>query len=208
MKLFVEGGGDSNQLKSACREAFSKFITKAGINKRPRIVACGSRNSAYERFCSEIENDKPAILLVDSEMAVLTESQADNLSLADWQAWLHLRGSDGWQQPSKASDQQCHLVVECMENWFLADRATLKQFFGQHFQENVLPSIERPIEAISKDEVYRCLKNASRSSDKGVYQKGEHSFKLLALIDPQLAVAASAWAKRFIMVLKSTMEVQ
>jgi len=62
VKLFVEGGGDSNSLKTECRRGFTSFISKAGITRKPRIVACGSRRNAYESFCTEIANGGDALL--------------------------------------------------------------------------------------------------------------------------------------------------
>ena len=47
MRLYVEGGGDSSTLKTACRAGFSEFLRKAGLRGYlPRIVACGSRTNA------------------------------------------------------------------------------------------------------------------------------------------------------------------
>ena len=68
--LYVEGGGDTNALKTACREGFREFITKAGIKGRPRIVACGTRRDAFESFCTAIDQGEAAMLLVDSEAPV------------------------------------------------------------------------------------------------------------------------------------------
>jgi hypothetical protein len=67
VKLYVEGGGDTTELKGACREGFRTFISKAGIIKRPRIVACGSRRDAFESYCTAIASWEEALLLVDSE---------------------------------------------------------------------------------------------------------------------------------------------
>lgn len=206
MKLFVEGGGTSNQLRTACREGFSKFITAAGVSKRPRIVACGSREDAFDSFCTEIGCGNPAFLLVDSETAVAATAQAGT-EPENWQPWNHLRlrVGDEWEKPASATHKQCHLMVECMESWFMADRATLIGFFGQGFQESQLPPSSRPIECLSKATVYDGLKRATRPSRKGEYGKGDHSFKLLAEISPHLVMAASPWAKRFIDELKQAM---
>ena len=70
VKLYVEGGGDTNALRTACREGFTSFITKAGLVKRPRVVACGSRRDAFESFCTAIAVGEEAMLLVDSEAPV------------------------------------------------------------------------------------------------------------------------------------------
>ncbi|MDR0720595.1 MAG: hypothetical protein LBF78_13230, partial [Treponema sp.] len=53
VKIYVEGGGDTHTLRTACRRGFSGFLEKAGLKGyMPRIVACGSRNNAYADFCT------------------------------------------------------------------------------------------------------------------------------------------------------------
>lgn len=54
VKVFVEGGGDKNKaLDTQCRRGFSEFIRKAGLQGRmPRVVACGGRRAAFDRFCT------------------------------------------------------------------------------------------------------------------------------------------------------------
>lgn len=207
MKLYVEGGGDANTLKTSCREGFSRFITKAGVKKRPRVVACGSRRDAYESFCTAIANGEEAMLLVDSEAAI--SSGCQNGEPENWSPWAHLkqRPGDGWDKPNKAQERDCHLMVQVMESWFLADRETLKSFFGQYFKENQLPPATRAVEDVPKDDVYRALQNATADcKTKAPYGKGEHSFKLLAAIDPAKIVDALPWAKRFITELKKKMD--
>jgi len=67
-KLYVEGGGGSKLLRTECRAGFSVFLEKAGLrDAMPRIVACGSRNEAYDKFCIAVEHGQRAFLLVDSE---------------------------------------------------------------------------------------------------------------------------------------------
>ncbi len=49
---------------------------------------------------------------------------------------------------------------------------------------------------------YRALENATKNTKtKGIYGKGSHSFKLLALLDPSLIRRASPWADRFFQAL-------
>ncbi|SFB03724.1 protein of unknown function [Pseudomonas sp. NFIX10] len=206
MKLYVEGGGDAASLKTACREGFSKFLDKAGFKGRmPRIVACGSRGDAFDSFCTAIRNQEPAMLLVDSEAPLPEFVQPGDAQQPDdrarWLPWQHLqqRQGDGWQKPVGSDDWQCHLMVQCMESWFLADRRTLKEFFGQGFQENQLPAPGNSVEYVPKVQVYDALAKATRGcKSKSQYGKGEHSFKLLGLIDPNKVCEASPWAKRFI----------
>lgn len=208
VKLYVEGGGDSNILRTACREGFTTFITKAGLPKRPRVVACGSRADAFDAFCTAIGNGEEAMLLVDSEAAVADACRHPEDKPMDWKPWTHLkqRAGDGWDKPKNSSEFDCHLMTQCMETWFLADRATLAAFFGQGFRPNDLPADTNAIELVAKSEVYRSLERATRDCrTKGTYGKGEHSFKLLAAIDPARVTAASPWARRFVEALKRKM---
>lgn len=207
MKLYVEGGGESNMLKTACRAGFSQFLSKAGLKgKMPRIVACGSRQNAYDSFCTAIDSGEAALLLVDSESSVATVYQQEEAQ--KWKAWGHLKNrlGDRWDKPANADEEDCHLMVQCMEAWFLADRATLQVFFGQGFNANSLPAAENQIESVDKVQLYQALANATKyCTTKAKYAKGEHSFKLLALISPDRVTAASPWAKRFVDVAKKRM---
>ena len=128
VKLYVEGGGDSAALKTACREGFARFLEKAGLSGHmPRIVACGGRQDAFDSFCTALKNGEPALLLVDSEAPVAFAAQLGDATVKDvrsqWLPWLHLlhRPGDGWEKPAGAQDMQCHLMVQCMESWLLAD---------------------------------------------------------------------------------------
>lgn len=207
--LYVEGGGDTAALNTACRRGFRTFITKAGLDRRPRIVACGSRRDAFDSFCIAIASGEAAILLVDSEEAVELRYQQ---GVADtWQPWAHLkaRKGDGWNKPQNATDTDCHLMTQVMESWFLADRAALKMFYGQGFKENALPAVSHAIENIEKLKVYEALAQATRACrSKAAYNKGRHSFDLLANIDPVKVTRASPWAKRFVDELHRKMEAE
>ena len=197
IKVFVEGGGNGNKsLKTACRKGFNEFFNKAGLEERvPRTMVCGSRNNAFDDFCTAMDNtgdnDFP-ILLVDSE---------DPVSLGD-APWLHLKERDGWVKPTGATDDQAHLMVQCMEAWFMADKDCVERFFGQGFKRNLLPS-QTDIESIPKDDLFDKITNATRNTvTMGKYGKGAHSFELLALIDPQLVQDASPHAKRLLETLE------
>ena len=210
MKIFVEGGGDSSQLKANCRKGFASFLAKAGLKgNMPRIVACGSRKHAYDDFCTALNNGEEAMLLVDSEESVNAGLQG-TADYETWKPWEHLaqREGDKWSKPKNAANNQCHLMVQCMESWFLADRGTLKSFFGQGFQETHLPATANPIEGIGKQQVYDALAKATADcKTKAQYGKGEHSFKILEQIDPNKVEEASPWAKRCMMVIKEEMGV-
>ncbi|HQH80849.1 MAG: DUF4276 family protein [Synergistota bacterium] len=190
VRLYVEGGGDSNRLRSRCREGFRAFLERAGFKGRmPRIVACGGRQFAYDRFRTAcLAGEEGAMLLLDSEDRVSVSSP-----------WEHLRKE--FQMSRGFGDARCHLMVVCMESWFLADREALSRFFGQGFNDGALPK-RSDIEEISKDEVYRCLQNASVDcKTKAPYGKGEHSFLILKIVDPRKVAASSPWAARFLKTL-------
>ena len=98
-------------------------------------------------------------------------------------------------------------MVQCMESWLIADRPTLRAFFGQDFKENQLPAATNPIEEVAKSQVYSSLANATKDcKTKAQYGKGEHSFKLLAEVNPASVTSASPWAKRFVDELKKKMD--
>jgi hypothetical protein len=88
-------------------------------------------------------------------------------------------------------------MVQAMEAWFLADREELKEFYGRDFRSSAL-SPRRDIENIPKRDLYSGLQAATADCRKGEYSKGEHSFQILARIDPANVRAASAGLGRAI----------
>lgn len=213
IKLYVEGGGNAASLKAECRKGFNTFLGKAGLKDRmPRIVACGSRADAYDSFQTAIRNGEAAMLLVDSEAPVSAQSQPGDPSTRTdrehWLPWLHLRHrqGDGWEKPNGSTDLQCHLMVQCMEAWLVADPDTLQTYFGQGFQRTALPNSANHLETLGTATLYRALGTASKNcKTKRAYNKGTHSFALLALIDPNKVINASPWAKRFIEEIRKQM---
>lgn len=196
IKIYVEGGGDTNALKTKCRHGFSEFFRKAGLEGRmPRVVAGGGRKEAFDDFCTALNKAGEGdfiVLLVDSEAAVAAGDGP----------WSHLKDRDNWDKPATATDDNVHLMVWCMEAWFIADCDTLAAFFGQHFNANALPNRE-DVENIAKPDLYTGLENATRLCEKmGRYGKGRHSFDILAQIDPAKVMEVSPYAKRLIDTLR------
>ena len=156
----------------------------------PRIVACGTREDVYDDFKTahrKSSDNLLPMLLVDAEGPV-----------AAAESWRHLEDQAGWKRPANATnDEQCHLMVQAMESWFLADKKALGKFYGQGFQESALPANPQ-IEDISKEDVRSGLNQATRQTTKGPYNKGSHSFDILAKLDPAKVQEASPHAKRFI----------
>jgi len=197
VKIYVEGGGDHRRLKIKCRQGFSKFFEKANLNgKMPAITACGSRHDAFEDFCTGLRQrqaDEYPVLLVDSEAPVDTDTNV----------WAHLRSKDEWTKPTHASDDQAHLMVQCMETWLVADKETLAKYFGSAFNKGTIPARD-DVEAIDKDDVHRALRRATfQCARKGRYDKGRHSFEILAEVAPNVIEGKSPHAARLIETLRS-----
>lgn len=176
VKIYIEGGGKTDRLKSELRQSFQQLFIKAGFHSRlPHVVACGSRNDAYSDFKTAINNKKQEetiLLLVDSEDCI-----AENIN-----KWEHVKKRDSWKKPTDAQEDNIFFMVTCMESWFLADKDAVKSFYGQYFNVNALPKTSE-YESIEKTTIYASLENATKKTQKGSYGKGAHSFKILALLD-------------------------
>lgn len=156
------------------RQAMRTFLQKAGVKRLPRIVACGGRTEAYKDFRIALSQKTDAILLVDSEGPVNEPTH-----------WAHLKRRDGWEKPPEATDEQCQLMVQQMESWFLADIEALADFYGQNFHRKSLPTSKSP-EAIDRLQVMKGLEKASERTRKGPYHKGNHQCEILERLDANL----------------------
>lgn len=191
IRIYVEGGFEGST-KSNCRKAFGAFLGKVIPSGSFKVIASGSRQNAYEDFCTALRQHSGdyVILLVDSEAAVTAS------------AWSHfnMREGDKWARPASADEDHAHLMVQVMESWFLADQQTLSTYYGQGFLRKSLPR-QQDIERIDKERVFKALGHASKPTQKGEYHKTRHGFDLLELIDPSLVRAASAHAEVLFTVL-------
>ena len=184
--IYVEGGGNS-RLARECGQAFSQFIRRSGAPSTSfRVIASGSRGDARRDFERALGQSENAMLLVDAEGPV----SANN-------PWEHLRHSDSWTRPTGAQTDDCHLMVQVMESWFLADKGSVESFYGRDFRLSALPS-EKNVELVASNEVLEAFRSATRRTGKGAYHKARHAFKILALVDPVAVRDASPWARRFL----------
>ncbi len=193
--VYVEGGGDGNELRTKCRKAFAVFFekTELGKKRRPRVVACGPRQEAYEDFCTARNEGRNALLLVDSEDAISPKHQPPH----GFRPWEHLKQRDNWDRPPRTPDDDCHLMVQCMESWFFADWDATARFFGQEFNGKKKPG--GVVDSVAKHDVFAALQQATlRCKTQAPYGKGPHSFELLATIKPETVLEASPWARRFV----------
>ncbi len=173
IRVYIEGGGDSRQGRAQLRTGFSAFLAslrKAARAKKLRweVILCGITASTLEDFRSACEThaDSSNILLVDSDGPVST-SPNRHLRLADVDA------------------HQCHLMVQVMESWFLADDTALAAFYGQGFRASALPKA-RNVERIAKADVLKALTEATARTAKRKYHKVRHGAKLLGWVDPEV----------------------
>ena len=186
--IYIEGGGDSNQdLERLFRRSWTTFFKAAGLSGHlPRIVRGGGRDRTFDLFARAIKHPDPKrvpLLLVDSEDPVK----------AGYSVWQHLQVRDGWDQTPGAGDDQAFMMVQAMETWFLADRDSLKRYFGAEFRENALKQWPK-LEDVSKETVLSVLERATANCATP-YAKGKVSFELLAQVDPGLVEVACPHAK-------------
>lgn len=175
--IYVEGGGDGNAGRAAIRRGFGEFLRELRNLARQRrirwgIVACGTRGRALKAFSKALQEGTHAfnVLLVDSEGPV---------SAAPWE---HLAQRDEWKKPEDATQDQCHLMVQVMEAWLVADPDALAEFYGKDLGKKAL-TLRENVEEVAKDKVLALLKRATSNTTKGRYRKIFHGAKLLALID-------------------------
>ena len=173
-RIFVEGGGDSSQLRSRCRDGFRRLFEKCGFSGRmPRLVASGPRQAAFEDFetaHTDPNNSEFVVMLIDSEDPIADIERT----------WDHLRQRDGWAKPANADDEQVLFMTTCMETWIAADRNALKEAYARRgMNENGLPPQEA-LESRSRQDVFNRLKNGTNNQ----FDKGEESFRVLGNLNP------------------------
>jgi Domain of unknown function (DUF4276) len=174
--IYLEGGGDSKEIQSRCREGFRKLLESCGFKgKMPRLFASGGREAAFGDFRTA-HSDRSAedyvAMLVDSEEPVADRGKP----------WAHLQRRDGWKKPAGAGDDQALLIVTCMETWVVADRTTLTQHYGNTLQVNALPALAN-LECRPRHELQDSLAHATRNCSNA-YAKGKRSFEVLGKLQP------------------------
>ncbi len=176
IRVYIEGGGDSAPKKAELRRGFQAFLQplrELAQDKRLQwdVILCGSRGSAYSDYCIALRShpDSINILLVDAEAPVAGG------------AWTHLVERDRWENPGVGEDR-CHLMVQTVEAWLIADPDALQAYYGQGFHRGALPA-RRNVEDIPKADVLKALQQASKKTSKGEYHKIKHCAALLAKIN-------------------------
>jgi Domain of unknown function (DUF4276) len=175
IRIYVEGGGDRSDTRAAIREGFGEFLDPLRRLARERrirwsVTACGGRDAAFDAFQDALESHPEAfvVLLVDSEAPVARAP------------WTHLKDRDGWK--SDLPDEHCHLMVQMVEAWLVADPDALAVYYGQGFRRNSLPRRD-DVEAIPKDQLLQSLDRATAETKKRGYAKIRHCADLLGLLN-------------------------
>ncbi|MGD1909826.1 MAG: DUF4276 family protein [Rivularia sp. (in: cyanobacteria)] len=194
IRIYIEGGGDGKNSKALIRRGFSTFFRDLVELARSKkigwtITVCGSRNNAFRDFKKALKSYPDAfnLLLVDAEESVNNSP------------WEHLKIRDNWTPP-EIDDIHCHLMVQTMEAWMIADIDALKKFYGRGFKENAIPKNSN-VETIDKSTLESSLKDATRNTTKKEYQKIQHASKLLEMLDADKVRKASAHCNRLFQIL-------
>ena len=199
VRLYVEGGGDQASIKTAFRHGLGEFLKplrELARSKRIRweIVVGGGRKATFDAFRNAVKARPSAfnILLVDSEGPI---------TLGD-SPWDYLKIRDGWDKPAGVDERHCHLMVQTMEAWLLADPEKLKEFYGKGFNESALPGNQN-VEQIAKPRLVPILESASKGTKPGTYHKTRHGPKLLERVRLSEVRQRAAFCNRLVEILEA-----
>ncbi len=194
IRIYIEGGGDDKNGRAKIRKGFNTFLASLRNEARKKrirwnLVACGSRNNAFDDFKTALRTHPKAfnVLLVDAEGAV------------HGTRWSHLQNRDRWHSTG-LSDDHCHLMVQAMEAWLIADIDALAAYYGQNFNRKAIPNT--PVEMIPQSSLEPFLIKATRQTQKGKYHKIRHSCELLEKIDPQIVCTKADHCRKLFDVIK------
>lgn len=184
--LYIEGDtkqkgkGNAITLRQGFREFFQPLAEDIKVPIDLKLL--GSREIAIKIFLSELEYNPTSFsaLLVDAEGEIDRKDTPKT----------HLQKISAKFDFKNVKDEQCHLMAQMMECWFLADKEKLAEFYGKGFNENALPK-NTNVEKIAKADVETGLKNAIRGTSKAEYKKGEHAGEILRIIDSNKVRAAA-----------------
>jgi len=186
--IYAEGG-DKGMLAAEARQAFSKFLHRCFASVRPKVIFCGGRDQAFRQYDLAKKAGEDCLLLVDSE----------EIALSNVDPWKQDRIvlKDKWKPPAN-SDADLHFMAATMETWITACASELAAYFGQGFRLASLPARENLEDEPKKDLNSKLQAATKRSKTKGPYDKGKHSFDLVAGMNPDsILKRCPFWAQRF-----------
>ncbi len=199
--LYIEGDtkqkgkGNAIALRQGFREFFQPLAEE--INVPIELKLLGSREFAIKIFLSETAYNAESFsaLLVDAEGEVDEKDTPKT----------HLQKISAKFDFKNVEDNQCHLMAQMMESWFVADKERLAEFYGQGFNLKALPK-NTNVEKIAKSDVESGLKAAARNTSKKDYKKGEHAGEILRKIDSVKVRAAAPHCERLFKIIKEIIE--
>ncbi|MDQ3179262.1 MAG: DUF4276 family protein [Acidobacteriota bacterium] len=204
IKLYVEGGGKGSHKRATIKlqqgfDSFFKKLKDAAQSRKIsfRIIPSGNSQNTYEDFIRSVENSPQSfnVMLVDSDDALAENESARDFLQKKYKKW----------KLKKIADEQCHLMVQIMESWFIADVDALKKFYGQGFNSNAIPKNSN-VETIAKSRVESSLKTAILKTNKSEYHKIVHGAKLLELINPQKICEAAPHCRELFKIITEVIE--
>ncbi len=197
IRIYVEGGGDSQHTKGALRQGFESFLKPVREIARKRkirfqVIMCGSCQDAYLNYLSALKTHRQAVnvLLVDSEGPVAaSDSPGDHLRKRDWKL-------------PRPFDPRYHLMVQAMEALFMADADALVSYYGQNLRRSALP-VHANLEEVTVNDLSNALKAATNRTASGEYKKIQHAAKLLQRLNVARVRTALSHCDRFFLYLES-----
>lgn len=180
IEIYIEGGskGQDRFSSQKLRIGFANFFEELNEKARSknisfRPIICGSTDQTFKIFRGANRKAENSFLcfLVDSDKP-LEDDDTPKIFLQREKKW-DLRD---------ISEEQCQLMVQIMESWFLADVETLQSYYGQKFNSKAIPNTN-DVEKIAKLDVENSLAKATKATQKGVYNKIKHGAELLSRID-------------------------
>lgn len=170
--VYLEGGGKGKEGPAALRQGMTEFLGRVVDRRRIQVICCGAVPVQEYRACKLASPSDHRVLLVDSE-APVDGSPAQVVA------------SRAGRAAGELVDDDCLLMVQCMESWLVADAAALEAFFGAGFRKSALPR-RKNIEDEPKDQVLGKLRAAVAKTAKQKYHKINHGAVLLGKIDPSV----------------------
>jgi len=192
IRIYVEGGGDEDEARSRLRAGFRGFLRDVWTEARRRgirlnIIPCGDGVRTVGSFHRALKWHPDAfnVLLVDAEGPVTEASARHHLGTRNPRQWTDAR----------VEDDHCHLMVQMMEAWLVADPEKLAEYYGKGFHEKSLPDNPN-VEQIDKKTLERSLALATRQTSKKRYHKTRHAPDLLERIRPEVVRPKASFCDR------------
>lgn len=181
IRIYIEGDKKSKNSNISLREGFSNFFNDLRDKAREKhirfdVILGGNSAETFKDFLRGVKSHPNSFVtfLIDSDDEVSEEDTPKSFLQKQ-------EKSKNWEWKN-VGDEQCQLMVQIMESWFLADVETLQSYYGQKFNSKAIPKTN-DVEKIAKLEVENSLNRATQNTQKGIYHKIKHGAELLTRID-------------------------